>query len=48
MILTQPGFLQQYSGGALEPNERDIKRAAIIRERLRLEMHRNGQEDETI
>lgn len=48
MILTQPYFLQQYSGGALEPNERDIKRAAIIRERLRLEMHRNGQEDETI
>ncbi|MEB2272122.1 MULTISPECIES: protein arginine kinase [Bacillus] len=48
MILTQPGFLQQYSGGALEPNQRDIKRAAIIRERLRLEMHRNGQEDETI
>ena len=24
MILTQPGFLQQYAGGPLRPNERDI------------------------
>ncbi|HYK71771.1 MAG TPA: protein arginine kinase [Pseudoneobacillus sp.] len=37
MILTQPGFLQQYAGGALRPNERDIRRASLIRERLRLE-----------
>lgn len=42
MILTQPGFLQQYSGGALRPNERDIRRAALIRERLHLEM--NGKD----
>ncbi|MGD6968821.1 protein arginine kinase [Rossellomorea vietnamensis] len=37
MILTQPGFLQQYSGGPLRPDERDIRRAAFIRERIKLE-----------
>lgn len=37
MILTQPGFLQQYAGGPLRPQERDIKRAGLIRERLILE-----------
>ncbi|OCA91700.1 protein arginine kinase [Pseudobacillus wudalianchiensis] len=37
MILTQPGFLQQYAGGPLRPEERDIRRAALIRERLQLE-----------
>ena len=35
MILTQPGFLQQYAGGPLRPNERDIRRATLIRERLK-------------
>lgn len=38
MILTQPGFLQQYAGGPLRPNERDIRRAALIRERLKMEI----------
>lgn len=37
MILTQPGFLQQYAGGPLRPNERDIRRASLIRERLKRE-----------
>jgi protein arginine kinase len=37
MILTQPGFLQQYAGGALRPNERDVRRATLIRERLNME-----------
>ncbi|MFB6469136.1 protein arginine kinase [Cytobacillus sp. Hz8] len=37
MILTQPGFLQQYAGGPLRPNERDIRRALLIRERIRME-----------
>ncbi|MET3699964.1 protein arginine kinase [Bacillus oleivorans] len=37
MILTQPGFLQQYAGGPLKPHERDVKRAGLIRERLILE-----------
>ncbi|UNL85107.1 protein arginine kinase [Priestia koreensis] len=34
MIKTQPGFLQRYFGGALSPDERDIKRASLIRECL--------------
>ncbi len=37
MILTQPGFLQQYEGGPLRPIERDMKRASFIRERLKME-----------
>ncbi len=37
MILTQPGFLQQYAGGPLRPQERDIRRATLIRERLQME-----------
>ena len=37
MIMTQPGFLQQYAGGQLRANERDIRRATLIRERLQLE-----------
>ncbi|MGG3561355.1 protein arginine kinase [Neobacillus rhizosphaerae] len=40
MILTQPGFLQQYAGGPLRPHERDIRRAALIRERLKMEQHK--------
>jgi protein arginine kinase len=43
MILTQPGFLQQYAGGALRPEERDIRRAALIRERLQMEQMNNDQ-----
>ena len=34
MILTQPGFLQKYAGGPLRTHERDIRRAALIREHL--------------
>jgi protein arginine kinase len=37
MILTQPGFLQQYAGEILSPEQRDQRRAALIRERLKLE-----------
>ncbi|WLD93498.1 protein arginine kinase [Alkalihalobacillus sp. AL-G] len=37
MILTQPGFLQQYARQTLSPDERDIRRATLIRERLKLE-----------
>ena len=39
MILTQPGFLQQYAKKALEPEERDVLRATLIRERLKLEQN---------
>ncbi|MGJ9384584.1 protein arginine kinase [Salipaludibacillus neizhouensis] len=38
MILTQPGFLQQYAGEALLSEDRDQRRAALIRERLKLEL----------
>jgi len=37
MIMTQPGFLQQVAGTPLRPEERDVRRAALIREKLRLE-----------
>lgn len=37
MILTQPGFLQQYAQKELSSSERDILRATLIRERLLLE-----------
>jgi protein arginine kinase len=40
MILTQPGFLQQYAGGPLRPQERDIRRASLIRERLKMEQEK--------
>lgn len=36
IVMTQPGYLQQYAGEILTPEERDIKRATIIRERLSL------------
>lgn len=34
MVMTQPGFLQQYAGGKLSADDRDIRRAEMIRERL--------------
>ncbi|MDL4841354.1 protein arginine kinase [Aquibacillus rhizosphaerae] len=37
MILTQPGFLQQYAKKALSPQDRDVLRASLVRERLNLE-----------
>ena len=42
MILTQPGFLQKYAGGPLRPFERDVRRAALIRERLNLDKNENS------
>ncbi|WP_416829399.1 protein arginine kinase [Ectobacillus polymachus] len=41
MILTQPGVLQQYAGGPLQPEDRDSRRASLIRERLLLEQNKN-------
>lgn len=41
MILTQPGVLQQYAGGPLRPEDRDFRRASLIRERLLLEQNKN-------
>lgn len=37
IVLTQPGFLQQYAGELLSSEQRDIRRAGLIRERLRTE-----------
>ena len=42
MILMQPGFLQQYAGGPLRPHERDIRRASLIRERIKMENEETG------
>lgn len=44
MIITQPGFLQQYAGGPLRVNERDIRRATLIRERLQMEKEKGEGE----
>ncbi|HLR09200.1 MAG TPA: protein arginine kinase [Bacillota bacterium] len=37
VVLTQPGFLQQYAQKTLTAMERDVLRASLIRERMRLE-----------
>src|SRR5699024_525125 len=37
MVLTKPGFFQQYAKKTLTPNERDVLRATLIRERMQLE-----------
>ncbi|WP_124726369.1 protein arginine kinase [Staphylospora marina] len=37
MVMTQPGFLQQYAGQRLSAEQRDVRRAKLIRERLELE-----------
>lgn len=34
LIMTQPAFLQQYAGENLTPEERDVRRAELIRSRL--------------
>lgn len=39
MVMTQPGFLQQYFAQRLSPEQRDERRAKLIRERLALEDH---------
>lgn len=48
MIVTQPGFLQQYAGENLAAEQRDERRATLIRERLKLEfsseLHDGGGE----
>lgn len=34
MLIMQPGFLQQYTGTTLKPNERDVYRATLIRDMI--------------
>ncbi|WP_181351087.1 protein arginine kinase [Thalassobacillus sp. CUG 92003] len=41
MILTQPGFLQHYAKTPLSPEERDVRRASLIRERLQMENNKD-------
>lgn len=38
MLLTQSGFLEQYAGESLNQEEADIRRANVIRERIKLEL----------
>lgn len=35
LVMTQPGFLQKISGEKLSPEERDIRRAELIRKRMK-------------
>ncbi|MBB6451426.1 protein arginine kinase [Geomicrobium halophilum] len=42
MILIQPAFLQQFAKQQLSPEERDERRATLIRERLKLENLNDG------
>lgn len=35
LVMTQPGFLQQYAGENLSPEERDLRRAELIRAKLK-------------
>ncbi|MDB5085724.1 MAG: ATP:guanido phosphotransferase [Bacilli bacterium] len=37
MVITRPGFLQKYAGVELAPQERDWRRASLIRERLQID-----------
>lgn len=42
MVLIQPGFLQLYSGKDLTPEQRDVRRAKLIRERLIAAVEQEG------
>jgi protein arginine kinase len=35
LVMTQPGYLQKHAGTKLSADERDVRRAQIIRERMR-------------
>jgi protein arginine kinase len=39
MVMSQPGFLQMIAGEKLSADERDIRRAQLIRERLEAQRH---------
>ncbi|GAA0380704.1 protein arginine kinase [Bacillus horti] len=43
IVLTQPGFLQQYAGEMLSAEQRDERRAKLIRERLRLDEDKTNE-----
>lgn len=48
MIFMQPAFLQQFTGGQLQPKERDHARAELFRKRLRQEKSINHTEGEDL
>jgi len=43
MIFMQPGFLQKYAGMSLQPEERDVFRAKLFRERLQVDNNLNDE-----
>ncbi len=45
MIFMQPGFLQQYAGAELTPDERDVFRAQLFRDRLGIERSQAAETD---
>ncbi|MFX3674687.1 MAG: protein arginine kinase [Paenisporosarcina sp.] len=47
MIFMQPGFLQQYAGMTLQPEERDVFRAKLFRERLQVDGKVDNEGEET-
>ena len=47
MIFMQPGFLQKYAGISLKPEERDVFRAKLFRERLQVDNNLNDEGEET-
>lgn len=47
MIFMQPGFLQQYAGMSLQPEERDVFRAKLFRERLQVDGKVDNEGEET-
>lgn len=47
IVLTQPGFLQQYAGEMLSAEQRDERRAKLIRERLLFNEKEDKQENES-
>ena len=46
MIFMQPGFLQKYAGMSLQPEERDVFRAKMFRERLQVDNHLTDEGEE--
>jgi len=46
MVITQPAYLQKLAGQGLDPPQRDIRRATLIRERIRT--RREGRKDDDV
>ncbi|MGE6489614.1 protein arginine kinase [Paenisporosarcina sp. NPDC076898] len=46
MVFMQPGFLQKYAGTSLQPEERDVFRAKLFRERLQVDNNLDNEGEE--